>query len=328
MSSRQNWQDSVANNYRQYSAALELHNEEEKEWARTRLTLLSTCWEDREDLKDDDAFQRELKAVGELGYNDDPDRGRAFDSEWEIEEDVDSYVWFHSDGEEGEVDHVAAFVQEFFRKFQPDGIFCISWADTCSKPRIGEFSGGALVVTAEKIYAMEAQEWAGRIMPALASDWAKDYEKLYSPAPGIFVDTEKFSAIYIIDNKGEVVSWNYDEVKEDPSAWTASINAAVMAATKGPQAVREVSGPPLPDWKEAERLRREKLEEVNQGPDTREALEAQYGKVWDTKELQEDFDVHDFAAPFVTVTRKSDGKDGSLMFRHWPRFYFDFKEDS
>ena len=60
---------------------------------------------------------------------------------------------------------------------------------------------------------------------------------------------------------------------------------------------------------------------------TREQLEGltSRGRVWDTKELQEDFEVRQFAAPFVVVQRKSDGVIGSLEFQHQPRFYFDFE---
>tara|TARA_R100000808_G_C2153561_1_gene163872 strand:- start:5078 stop:5296 length:219 start_codon:yes stop_codon:yes gene_type:complete len=60
---------------------------------------------------------------------------------------------------------------------------------------------------------------------------------------------------------------------------------------------------------------------------TREQLEGltSRGRVWDTKELQEDFEVRQFAAPFVVVKRKSDGVIGSLEFQHQPRLYFDFE---
>jgi hypothetical protein len=44
--------------------------------------------------------------------------------------------------------------------------------------------------------------------------------------------------------------------------------------------------------------------------------------VWDTAALQRDFAVTGFLAPFVTVTRKSDGQKGTLMFTPSPRFYF------
>lgn len=56
----------------------------------------------------------------------------------------------------------------------------------------------------------------------------------------------------------------------------------------------------------------------------RDELQAEYGKVWTTTELREDFEVLGFLAPFVTVKRKSDGITGTLQFQHEPRFYFDF----
>jgi len=58
----------------------------------------------------------------------------------------------------------------------------------------------------------------------------------------------------------------------------------------------------------------------------RESLEELTGdRVWDTKELQEDFVVRQFAAPFVVVMRKVDKVIGSLEFQHSPRFYFSFE---
>lgn len=58
----------------------------------------------------------------------------------------------------------------------------------------------------------------------------------------------------------------------------------------------------------------------------REEIEKEVGKVWDTQQLQEDYTVEGFQAPFVVVRRKSDGVRGSLEFQHMPRYYFSFKE--
>jgi hypothetical protein len=49
-------------------------------------------------------------------------------------------------------------------------------------------------------------------------------------------------------------------------------------------------------------------------------------QTWTTDELERDFVVESFAAPFVVARRKADGKLGSLKFRHNPRVYFDWKE--
>ena len=74
-----------------------------------------------------------------------------------------------------------------------------------------------------------------------------------------------------------------------------------------------------------EPIRRERLNEINAEPGTREALEAVYGQVWDTQQLTEDFEVIGFMAPLVVVRRKADGVKGSLEFQARPRYYFNFK---
>lgn len=80
----------------------------------------------------------------------------------------------------------------------------------------------------------------------------------------------------------------------------------------------------MPDPTES--IRRKMVQEINSSPSTREGLEQDHGQVWDTKELQQDFVVHGFLAPFVNATRKSDGKHGTLMFTHMPRFYYGWEE--
>ena len=79
-----------------------------------------------------------------------------------------------------------------------------------------------------------------------------------------------------------------------------------------------------------ENLRRKRVEEINSNPKylfPRIRLEKEYGQVWDTAQLSKDFEPLGFMAPFIVVKRKSDGKKGSLMFQHDPRFYFRFQED-
>lgn len=48
---------------------------------------------------------------------------------------------------------------------------------------------------------------------------------------------------------------------------------------------------------------------------------------YDTQQMSELFTVHSFLAPFVIVTRKSDGAKGTLEFTHYPRWYFNFVAD-
>ncbi len=79
---------------------------------------------------------------------------------------------------------------------------------------------------------------------------------------------------------------------------------------------------------ETERLRRQRLAEINESPKDREVLESEYGQTWDTKELAREFIVVGFLAPIIVVKRKANGVVGSLEFQHDPRFYFNFQEDS
>jgi len=73
-----------------------------------------------------------------------------------------------------------------------------------------------------------------------------------------------------------------------------------------------------------EEIRRAMQAEINAAAAERAALEAKHGKIWNTQELQEDFDVLGFAAPLIVVRRKSDKIKGSLLFQHSPRYYFSF----
>ena len=58
---------------------------------------------------------------------------------------------------------------------------------------------------------------------------------------------------------------------------------------------------------------------------SRKELTYVLGDTWSTDELQAEFKVLGFGAPFVSVERKSDGVKGSLEFQHMPRFYFNFE---
>lgn len=64
---------------------------------------------------------------------------------------------------------------------------------------------------------------------------------------------------------------------------------------------------------------------INSVEGERAELEAEHGQVWNTTELQQDYTVSGFMAPYVGVTRKADGVKGTLMFQHSPRYYFDFR---
>jgi hypothetical protein len=62
--------------------------------------------------------------------------------------------------------------------------------------------------------------------------------------------------------------------------------------------------------------------------EARAALEAAYEKVWNAAELAEQFDVADFAPPYVHVINKQSGQPGTVLYLDSPRFYFLFNPES
>lgn len=84
---------------------------------------------------------------------------------------------------------------------------------------------------------------------------------------------------------------------------------------------------------QTEQIRRDRSAVINGAveshePDSeRTRLEVRYGKVWDTAQLGQEFEVLGFMAPYAVVRRRSDGCKGSLEFQHHPRFYFNFVLD-
>ena len=74
-------------------------------------------------------------------------------------------------------------------------------------------------------------------------------------------------------------------------------------------------------------LRKRRWDEINSNPRNREDLEKEFGTVWSSKEMGQEFIVDFFVPPLVIVRRRSDGVKGSLLFQHSPRLYFHFLRD-
>ena len=83
---------------------------------------------------------------------------RLFDSEGTSDEYYDKvaglqinvqhdHVWFSGDGEYFNVTAAIFWVQDLLEALDCDAGVFFSWAEWCSKARVGEFAGGACVVT-------------------------------------------------------------------------------------------------------------------------------------------------------------------------------------
>ena len=76
-----------------------------------------------------------------------------------------------------------------------------------------------------------------------------------------------------------------------------------------------------------EGVRREMVAQINAVEGSREYLEAKHGQIWNTTELQQEFEVLGFMAPLVVVRRRCDGVRGSLYFQNDPRYFFGFSPE-
>lgn len=141
----------MANNYQQFSALLAVSDPEERRW-----------WEQILASRDDPDGPL-LKIVAADGTG-----AAGFDAEL-----VDDGVWFFAE-ECGDVEQVAVVVQEFFRQHRRGGVWGFEWADWCSKLRIGEFGGGAVVVTAGDIRWMPTSQWLADRIRELTVDGDSD----------------------------------------------------------------------------------------------------------------------------------------------------------
>ena len=84
---------------------------------------------------------------------DDPDEGR--------------YLWIYSN-DYGNIDKVGHFVQTFLKRFRPNECWSLTYACTCSKPRVGQFGGGTVIVTASDIIWHDAHAIADRVTRELS----------------------------------------------------------------------------------------------------------------------------------------------------------------
>ena len=132
----------MADNYLQFSERLDLATSAEADWLRHQLE------EDPETGRP--RFLLDFP---------DPEEADCCGFEYEFHEDASGvYLWIHAE-DSGTVEHVAHLVRKFLKRFHPDQCWSLSYATTCSKPRCGEFSGGAVFVTAAEIRWQSAYDF-------------------------------------------------------------------------------------------------------------------------------------------------------------------------
>lgn len=104
------------------------------------------------------------RMAAEDGDSNDPNAlwGGSLAFEVQIQDGPDSSVLWISDEDGGDVDSVIAFVLRCAEELDLSGLWGFDWANTCSRPRIDAFGGGAQVIdlTARKsIGSISTQRW-------------------------------------------------------------------------------------------------------------------------------------------------------------------------
>jgi hypothetical protein len=126
----------MANNYTQASFEIPVNDED---LARLRMRRLVDLTDggllDPDEPTNEELFGDKMERVNTFLYRRD---WLGFD--WDIEGPT---VWFYSD-ESIDIEAAVTVAQILLDLDDNDEVFATEWADTCSRPRVGEFGGGAV----------------------------------------------------------------------------------------------------------------------------------------------------------------------------------------
>ena len=120
----------MANNYTQFSVMLPLPEKAGME------EVFGGIWEVQREEAENDPECEAYEIYGGFEYEIQPGEG----------------VWVHDEDGNGNPEAAAGFIQRYLKDLDIKEAVYMSWANTCSKPRINEFDGGGVVITATKMY--------------------------------------------------------------------------------------------------------------------------------------------------------------------------------
>ncbi|NQT37235.1 MAG: hypothetical protein HQ581_07085, partial [Planctomycetes bacterium] len=159
----------MAEHYVEFSEVIPHLTEEEAAWLRRQLEVVCVFGDQEytEDALPDDLNRKDAEWTGCRAYRSmedyDPDFGEDAGFEYAFSEDDKDdewgrHLWLYCE-ENGAADRAAHLVQKFLGQFRPTDSWSLTWAATCSKPRVGAFGGGAVFVTASEIKCNDAYEF-------------------------------------------------------------------------------------------------------------------------------------------------------------------------
>ena len=149
----------MAENYLQFSEVIPGLGVDEETWLKDQLQSISVRGE--EEIPINDLDSRAVEGADWYGprflrdYDDFDFESDTLGFEFRFHQDDEPngwgrHLWMYAD-EHGDPNHVAWLVRKFLKRFRPERCWSLSYATTCSKLRVGEFSGGAMFVTADEV---------------------------------------------------------------------------------------------------------------------------------------------------------------------------------
>jgi hypothetical protein len=223
----------MADHYLEFSETLTHLTDEQVDWLRNQLETVHVIdgveyTEDKLPDTGDGAW------IGCRAYRDmedyDADFGEDVGFDYSFSEEIDDnwgqHLWVYSE-EHGYVDRVAHLVQKFLRAFRPDACWSLTYAGTCSKPRVGEFGGGAVFVTATDIKYSNAWEFVEeqRKRHELRNQEGLDHSTTENPAatnprPRVVVNVSGGAVqdVFCSDPEADIVLVDWDTDGCDPEA--------------------------------------------------------------------------------------------------------------
>lgn len=85
-------------------------------------------------------------------------------------------LWLYSE-EYADVDRLEDILAGYQKKFGDQKAIVLSWAHTCTSPRLSEFGGGATVIVAGKVKNLDARNWAEKLARQLVPGHGKKEKK-------------------------------------------------------------------------------------------------------------------------------------------------------
>ena len=151
----------MANNYLQFSEVLKDLTEPEETWLKEQLQKTDNATMDDEDDEDSTSSSQSYAFLRDKPEYDADCDSLGFDYDFHDDEDMVNWgyhLWVYAE-ECGNADNVAWLVRKFLKQFRPTQCWSLTWAGTCSKPRVGEFGGGAVFVTADEIKYQDSYDF-------------------------------------------------------------------------------------------------------------------------------------------------------------------------